>query len=92
MKDAIEELITRVRLAKYVSGGKQDIEESPKGKSPSKTMMTDTSRENKETNKGKRPYISAIIRGAPQATLPSKGTKKRTIIELMAIYRKEGNT
>lgn len=55
-------------------------------------MTTELSRERKEINKGKHTYIADITGGEPQENVPSKGTMKRKIAEMLAIYHKEGNT
>lgn len=39
LKDAIKEMIKRGRLTEYMKGGKRDIEESTRGKSPIKTTV-----------------------------------------------------
>lgn len=57
--------------------GNKDIEYSPKGESPSKTVEVETSRESKEASKGKCLYIKVIIGKAPRANLPSNGTMKK---------------
>lgn len=88
LKDAIEGLIKRVRLFEYMSGGKGEREESPKGKSPSKVVDVETSGKDKEVSKGKRQYIASIIRGELRANLPSKGTMKRNIVEMLVAHKK----
>lgn len=92
MKDAIKGLIKNDRLNEYIKNGKRDREESPIGKSISKTADVGTSGESNEASKVKRLYIAVKTRGAPRATLPSKGTIKRKISEMMAAYVKEAST
>ena len=59
LKDALESLINKGRLSEYVIGGKQDREESPNTKSPTKVPKYDPNGEKGETSKGKHPYITA---------------------------------
>lgn len=75
-----------------MKGGKREREESPKGKSPYKTAKVGTNGKSKETNKDKRPYIATIIGGGPRANLPSKGTMKRKITEMLFVHKKDGST
>lgn len=92
LKDAIESLINRGRLAEYVKEGKRYREESPKGKSPSKTVDVRTSGESNEANKGKRLYVASISRGTPWDNLHSNGTMKRKIIKMLVVHKKDGNS
>lgn len=61
------------------------------GKSPLKVVYVRTSDEDKEANKGKRQYIIAITRGASQANLPSNGTMKRKMVEMLVVYKTDGS-
>lgn len=62
---AIEGLIKRGWLLKYVKGGKWEREGSPKGKFPSKNTEFGTSEGSKKARKVKFPYITSITGGAP---------------------------
>lgn len=44
-----------------------------------------------EACKGKRPHISSITRGTPQENIPSKGTVKRIIFDMMTVYNKDAS-
>lgn len=48
-----------------MGGGERDMEESPKGKSPSTVVEVRKSGESREASKGKRLFISSIIGGTP---------------------------
>lgn len=67
------------RLSEYVKGIKKQIEEIPKGKSPSKSAKAGTSEGSKNESKGKHPYIVGIIGGAPCVNLISQEAFKREI-------------
>lgn len=60
LKDAIEYLIKKGQLTGYALSDKRGREESPKTKSPAKVHESGPSDENRESNKGKCPYIVAI--------------------------------
>lgn len=64
--------------------------ESPKGKSPSKAADAKTSGESKEANIRKCLYIVVITIGAPRENLPSEGTMKKKIVEMLVVHKKEG--
>lgn len=49
-------------------------------------------RGDKGASNGKRQHIAAIAEGVPRENISSKGTMKRKIAELMAIYNKNRNT
>lgn len=68
--------------------GKKDIEYSPKGESPSKTVEAGTSRESKEASKGKRLYIRVMIGRAPRENLPSNGTMKKMNSQMIVVHQK----
>lgn len=67
------------------------MEESRKGKSPSKTTYVGISGENRKANKGKHTYIAFITRGVPREILPSKKMIKTNIDEIL-VYRKDAST
>lgn len=90
MKDNIKRIIKRVKLFEYVKGIKKEREDSPKSKSPSKVADAGTSGGDRETKKGKCPYISTIMGGAPQSNLSFKGTIKRNISNMLVIHKKDG--
>lgn len=69
--------------------GKKIKEESPKGKYTSKIDGVGSGCKDRKIIKGKRPYISAITLGATQENLPSKGTMKRNIVDMMAFHKKD---
>lgn len=92
MKDAIERLIKRGCLSKYVKKGKKEKEESPKGKSPSKFAEVGTNDEDKKPSKGKRQYIADITIWAPRSNLQYKGKMKRKVFEMMAVHKKDMST
>lgn len=46
----------------------------------------------KEEHKGKNSYISSMTRGSPRSSMPSRGTIKRKIVELLSVNKKEGIT
>lgn len=73
----------------YVKGDKSNQEESHKGKSPSKTTNVRTNDESNDANKQKHPYISTIKEGTPRGNLPSKGTMKRKINEMLVFHKKD---
>lgn len=64
------------------------MEESPKGKSLSKTFEVRTSGENTEATKGKRQYIAAITVGSPHANLSSKETMKTNVVEMLSVHKR----
>lgn len=55
------------------------------GKSPSKAANVGTTSKDKEGGK----VFAAITRGVPRANLPSKGTMKRKIFEMLVIHIKD---
>ena len=72
--------------------GKRDREESPKGKSPSKTADARNSKGSKEASKAKHFYIVVVAEGAPRENLPSKRTMKRKITVMFVIHKKDVGT
>lgn len=67
------------------------------GHSPKKKIKTMVERLNKDSireedgrHKGKLPYITSIIVGAPRFSMSPKGAIKRKIAELMAVSIKRG--
>lgn len=56
------------------------------------TTKARTNDENKEASKGKWSYISTITSGAPRSNLPSKGTMKRKIVEMLIVHKKYDGT
>lgn len=67
------------------------MEESRKGKSPSKTTYVGISGENREANKGKHTYTASITRGVPREILPFKEMIKINIDKIL-VYRKDAST
>lgn len=97
LKDAIEGLIKRYRLYEYTKGDKRDLEGSPKIKSLFKagnvmTNREEASCEEKGESKVNLHHIVAITRGEFQENVPSKGTTKTKIVELMVILKKDKST
>lgn len=75
-----------------IKGSKRDQEESPKTKSYAKVSEVVTSREKREISKGISSYTATIFDGAPQGNLPSKGTIKRKMSEMMTVYKIKGSS
>lgn len=83
-------MVDQKRLTRRVrESGKKIKEESPKGKYTSKSDGVGSGCEDIKIIKGKHQYISAITLGATQENLPSKGTMKRNIVEMMAFHKKD---
>lgn len=69
------------------------------GHSPKKKIKVVVERLNKDSireedgrHKGKLPYITSIIMGAPRSSMSPKGAIKRKIVELMVVSIKKGST
>lgn len=105
LKNAIEGLIKRGRLVKYIRDTKETKKAHQKRnvpqrkQSPKKTVQVvamvkgkDTNNEIEEGHKRKHQYIASIPGGIPRLRNISKGTMMGKIAELMAINKNEGGT
>lgn len=63
----------------------------PRVNLPQKLQKQRTSGEDKEASKGKRQYINIVSEGASREDLPSKGTMKRNIDEMLVVHKRDAN-